>query len=561
MLNKKSNFPYIGALFALVAIISLSLRLFSFFYKSYILFNYDDSFDFSITRSFLNGQSVLLGSPTHIGGRHLGPVYYWVLAFNFLLGMGSDFHAYIFFALECLLSCILIAFFTSRFFDARVKWYAFAATLMTFCGPLYVMQFREPWQGNFVFLPSTCLLFTFYLCIQHGWRYFLWFCAAASFLVISHYACAPFAAGTGLVVLLRLFFYKDTHAKDPETLLFAHIVIPALVITALWLPMIIFEVHYPSNIRQIVMDFITPKRRRIAGIREALQTTAYFFNHHLFSSPHTKSLESFGGNFYNASSIGIVLLIFLMTGFFQSCAKKDKFFIIGLVVSIAAYVLFSSRAPLGRPNTPGIYEYYYNGILPLPALFVGLSFGYAFSQLIDSTKTDRNASRLLFSAQKASAAAFLIFTTIIFSGFMLNSRSMKHPESSSSYFHSLGSAQCVATSINRDLHQNEHAVLMVSSESAQMKNSYLYFLGQDYYGDMNVFGENSPTSRQYMKELTPAKDGKGFAYYAVSCPYKKDLWPQSFTTIDNRTLKVEYDLHILNTQSCRFCRISRLNPM
>ncbi len=557
----------------LVGLVALALVLVLFLYlvfdrytASNIPFMNDSAFSFAVSDLLLDGHQILLGPPSHIGGRHLGPVYYWVVSFSLWVTHGNEYDAILVLLWLMLLACALTVLMASKLALPGTRLAAAAGTLLCLCGEVYLMQIREPWHGNFLFLPSACVLLSFLFALRSGPRYLPIYLLSASFLMTTHYGCAPLIAGTSLT--LAAYWLALKHRGElplqrvTRSFLFFGIGVPLCITLLLWLPLLIFELHYPSNLSALSEAFLKPHHQR-AGLGVAITTLLGFLVHHLFITLHTPRIDEMLNIRPWCAVIGLsTIATGLLVGYLRHAPRLMQVFFAGSLVSVLLFICAASRAPSTPPPYPPIYEYYFNGLLPLPALFMGMVFSHALTLIKGNFHTLCSwPPNLMRGAASAGALLFLpCFTLFAIPG--VRHLSFFNSVGPAYSYHTLRQAKCVSSYIKGDLPENGRASITTDSESLWMKNSYLYFLGRDYYGDMDAYGAASPKLYDYFEELSslatqPSALNEPITY-VVTCPYVRKIRAGTMFKLRHQGFTEAYDISIKDSDACGSCKITRL---
>jgi len=556
---------------ALALTIALFLCLvFEKYTPSNITFMNDSAFSFAVARLELDGHHPLLGPPSHIGGRHLGPVYYWAVAFSLWVTQGHDYYAILVLLSLMLLACAITVTIATSLAPSGTRLAAAIGTVLCLCGEIYLMQVREPWHGNFLFLPSACVFLSFLIGLRKGPRYLPLYILSASFLITTHYGCAPLVVGTGATLVAYWIVHKfNSELAAPalsRSFLFLGIGLPLCLSLLLWLPLITYEVLYPSNLATLAHAFFKSHHKQ-AGLWAGVTTFFGFLIHHTFLAEHSQRAGSVVSvaSYYAAAGLTTLFMV-LFIGHIRRITKTSQFFYLGMLASSALFIVSASRAPSAPPPYPPIYEYYFNGLLPLPALLIGIAFSQAASMIKGRFQTLWCWPPKMLPIGRCLPAYIFLPFFVLYAIPGATSLSFLEKVDFSYYFHTFRQAKCVAGYIAKDLPENGHASLTVDSESIWMKNSYLYFMGKEYYGAMEVYGKGSPLLYQYLEELSPLAsleaNNQKLVQYLVSCPYVRKARADTMSGLRRLGFAEDYDLPIPNNEACAACKITRLtlNP-
>ena len=146
---------YISKVFILFLVFALFCYALLGLKPETILFTNDIAVAFAVMQETLSGEIPLLGPASHLGGRHLGPSYFWFLSLLNLF-VGSD--PYI--IVVCLsilkvISLVLLGYFVSKAFKRSLSEWIFIGFLISLLGSNHIEQLRVPWSANYILIPSA----------------------------------------------------------------------------------------------------------------------------------------------------------------------------------------------------------------------------------------------------------------------------------------------------------------------------------------------------------------------------------------------------------------------
>jgi len=221
------------------------------------LFTNDMALSFAVADDFITSLDViLLGPPSHVGGRHLGPLYFYYLSLVYLVANKSVIVASVIlgiirvFALQAAFTLALLPFFRPRTVATSV----FLALLIIVLTP-NPFPFRVPWHGNDILLCGAIILTASILSVQKSNIWLLFLGCSASLQL--HYGSLPLIA-IGLScygVASRMGYVRQRSLMRPQE----HLV-SLLLLIVLWLPSLFFI--YDSGVVKFLRPLIS---RHLAG--------------------------------------------------------------------------------------------------------------------------------------------------------------------------------------------------------------------------------------------------------------------------------------------------------
>lgn len=470
-----------------------------------IFFANDQALSFAVVREFLAGEPVLAGPPSHIGGRHLGPYFYWWLALPYWLGGGEVLRAVVITSIAQLLSIIPLFMLWRRLFPA-LPWLIGAAGLCFTLSLSYLDTIRIPWHPHLLLPLSTLFLLATFNVLQRGLSAVGPWLLSGSILVQTHIASAPLCAGVAAAVLVHAFRHSElwsTKQLSSKTLLW-------LLSLALSLaPALVYEFRYDGNIARLFAVHGSGPAVP-AGFWQTLQSGAHFTMQFIFGS--ADQFQAFGAilKFVLAGIAVFVLALPLR----QLCFRQP-YFCLATVMGTAATALALSRfqAPL--------YDYYWSALLPLPAL-LGATF----------------LAQLAGSKQWQKTTAIICAVYCIHSAFVITSSVQRYSKQPFLPYHTVAHSAAVAQLINQENPSNERVEVFPRLHAALARNSYYYFLGPEYFNAMEVSWKFKELSKA-PKEEPLERSFKTKTAYLVICPkpYRSALKP-IMNELNRRWVKV-----------------------
>lgn len=328
---------------------------------STILFLDDQAFSMMLGELIRDGTMPLLGLPSHLGGRHVGPFYLWIMGSVVAVGDGDPVTVTKLLTMMKVGAVLLLGGLAYRICSSNglPRLISFSIVLLASCCGVYSWILRVDWANNFLLVSSVVALWATYLFFERG-RTALSLCAAAwSLLLQTHLSAAPFIAGVGCVCIWRLVFHSDSETRK----------LPVLIQTvgwgafaALWIAPLYYEIRYESNLVALFSAH-TIKSSEGAGISSASLTFFAFLKGLL--TPFTSSTPDVFEYLLLVSLVALGVVGFFREA--QNYNARTRWFLISLLVGIFLMVVAASRV-----QAP-IHEYYFYVLLPLWPLILGIA--------------------------------------------------------------------------------------------------------------------------------------------------------------------------------------------
>ncbi|MCB0345949.1 MAG: hypothetical protein KDD66_12590 [Bdellovibrionales bacterium] len=445
--------------------------------SGWILFTNDFAVSLAVADGMLHGEMPLLGPPSHVGGRHLGPAYYWYLATVYALSGKSPFVCTLLLSLLKIAALCVLLYLTSVHLRHKAKVIGVCTIALSACCGFWTLWIlRTPWHASSEFVSTTLLLLAFHFVLEKGREAFGWYILAASFCIQMHLAAAPLLAVISAVAVARCLKSNIDELPSKRS------VAPAIVLLVLlWLPPLIAELFAPSNISSLLQAHGAENSAPRIGLLGSVDAFSVFAADVL--SPQKVHGPEIG------DWILLLVLAFGAVLYIKRNRSLDRTFAVSLLAAIFIHVVAIAfvRAPLR--------DHFWFPILPLLLVLFGLGGGALF-ELARSHKFPRS-SRAVGSLALASAVICLapgIYTNSVeafFSGGSLWRYNMWQ-------FETLNHAQEL-TKIIRSNQVHTPFELKVVGPAPLRQNAYYFFLGpkffhamyyQKYFFELSTFNGN-----------------------------------------------------------------------
>ena len=516
--------------------ICLGLLVYAVFSNNHpgtIFFADDSAFALSLGRIVLDGNLILTGLPSHLGGRHIGPFYLWLVAVVTFLSGSKAYLSILFFSIFKVLATVVLFSFVFKLLAPRKYlipglFFVFAAIV----GSDSLVNYRILWVNNLIPIFVLLQLIALYYVFKSGIRALAAFILSSSLLIQIHLMTAPVILATWICALVSLKFKK--HKEEPSALSSKLAITLSLIFSfLLWLAPTVYEIFYQSNVRKLFLVHIEKEHLGV-GIIAALKLLYKFFNHYLFGQVfyHAAAKE---GSIY---PLIFAVIIFLVSvgAIIRFLKLRDSAAWLGMAIVFSLLMSILSIAGLKGP----LHHYYYNSFLFLPPIALGLTVT-GLCELAETTGPKKILSLILITG------VFVFYCLSIPKNLEYYAGPMFEPTST------LKHAQEIAAVIEKDRAGEKNVRLLVHERRRHRKNAIYHLLDGQYFRRMQYSG--------YFKELTYKPEFTREVpklLYLLSCPKPGPTKEQK--TLDNfsKDWSREYKIS-LECSTCGECELSRFS--
>lgn len=520
-----------------------------------MLFTTDQATSVAVAQSALVGEPPLLGPPSHQGGRHLSPIYFWYVTLGLSLGQGNLFSSGWIFAALNLLSLLLVIAILHRTVPAKNFSAACSGALLVLLSGRYIWILRDFWHANVIFIPALFVVFTFVQVVNAGWQKLPNLVLSATLLLQTHYSSAPFLAGVAVATVLCGGLRR--RAGTPWIDLPGALLLGVALVS--WVPTVGYELLFPSNILALLHAHAGGAGGAI-GILGAVRLELQFLSHYLFGNYSLMDL------LYPWPTTALALLAIagavsalLVRSFLSTEARA--LLMLG-VCGAAAYL------PALQRLRPPVFDYYLNALLPFPVIAAGVLFAAthaAWERSCGSTSSTGGGGAAWFPFAGPATVwvrrvSFLVVTLILTYAAMQSARRNLGTigwQAIDATF-SLQHAQEIAAILHADARQAPFT-LLTRGGSRLMRSGILVALGPRYRGEIEyhwVFRE-IPQLIRGAGLATPARP----LGYLLACPaplrdHRRKMWKEI-----RREWSPDYRIDLANCDTCRPCELYRLRHL
>lgn len=471
-------------------------------------FSEDLALSFAAVREILSGNLLLLGPPSHIGGRHLGPEYYYYMTTLRLLSGGGIFAAMVLDTIVKVCSLLCLAFLSAGLAPKKYRLAGVAVFFTLAVSSHYLEVIRNSWH-TYALLPFlTGFLWAARRVFRDGWPAFAGLFLTATLLVQTHFMATPFVAAVGLVAAAFLVSREKYSVTGSLRALLSSCGDNLRTFGAgilLWLPFIFYQLHYGSALGGIKNHAVLPGQR--LGIQAGFDATFNFFVDfglgsnalHFLKDWHTGSLPPV-----------FLLLLLLAYGLYRNRVRSREragddgciSFIAAMLAGALAYI--PAVAWLQGP----FFDYYLYALLPLPLILATFA-ATSLLELIEELWPQGRARSIAFGG-----LALVLIAAGVSNIIAAVNLPAKAP------FYSLTHARDMASFLIKQHGSNECPEFVIPTGHKVMKDAYLFFYDQKCFDKMNYrdsFAElPPPASRQPSTGNEPG--------YLITCPrpYSKE---------------------------------------
>jgi hypothetical protein len=208
-----------------------------------ILYTDDAAFSIGLAKTILRGEVLWQGVPSHLGGRHLGPWYNYIVALCLLLTGNDLTWTFRILALVNLFGFGLAAWLAYHIAPVNSKWWAVIGLCWVLVGAQYTWLIRVPWISNFLLVPATLTFALAWLVIAKGPRYLSPYICASTWCLQTHLASGPMLVGIAIVTglsTLNVAGREKLHKTWTDQKVW-HLTWLA-VLVCLWFPLLVYEI-------------------------------------------------------------------------------------------------------------------------------------------------------------------------------------------------------------------------------------------------------------------------------------------------------------------------------
>jgi hypothetical protein len=342
-----------------------------------IYFSQDQALTLSIADATIEGELPLLGSPSHVRGRHLGPAYNWYLgALWWLTDRSIEWTFFIDALLKCF-SVVAIALLAALMTRSSSRIWSFIGVSAAALAGHYPTVLSQQWQNNTLFLALSVLYLLTYLRIRGvavPWGLLALF---ATLTVQTHFSTIPLIALWGLTLFLLHWWPNDGITGDPLAQRIGGLLSGKLLklgswllSVLLWLPVLYFEVHYSSNLLAVAEGLFGKKEP--AGLLAAIRTFTDLLELYLFGAVSADATRYFSWTLIVPLLLALAVLLFQ---FLREASRADKIWVFTLGIAVVGFITAVAR------QAPPSHVYYFSAILPLPLLIAGVAVPRAIGWL------------------------------------------------------------------------------------------------------------------------------------------------------------------------------------
>ena len=474
----------------------------------------------------------MLGPPSHIGGRHPGPLYYWFVTFVYALS-GQDLYISNIIFVICKFVGLFFLFLTLNIItnNSKNKKLILIALLIVLLSPLYIKVFRMHWQSNFLFIASSFAFLVTVLFIKYKWQVLGLYIFGLSCLFQSHLSSVPVLAGLGSLGLLVLFFRKNYQILDSKNKVLFFQVLPLVFTTIIWSPVIYNELFLTSNFKMVFQLHSDPYITKAGPFLAFSYLIEFFSGFILASKASLVRQELYAVVFYIVSFISLIFI------FLKKQERVWHILLFLLPMFFCVLAVSSFRIP--------IYVHYFNSLIALPVLI----FAFIIWNLLVSLE-DKN----LNSKIKIFPFIILVFFFIIFANNLKKTFTAKTFDIDQE-FYTLAHSKELSEIINKDA-AGSKVKLYTRLGSKYMTNSYYYFLNQNSHRFMEYnkfFRELSA-----FKKVKRSEREKDLKIYSIICPRPYERDRKNILRNIKKYNKEEYQLDLSECKTCSSCTVSRL---
>lgn len=322
---------FVGYVFALIMFLAIIFRFYN--YPNFLYFIYDQGRDAQKIKTIVEGDLTLIGPTSGLEGFFLGPLWYYVGVFGYVLGSGSPYGISLWYIFVACLALPVYYLILKRLFPDNENWQIIAFALLSFI-PASINASTFIWNP-LLSLPLMALAI-FSLLLARKSRLWLFL----SFIFLGFVLHSEFAYG---VFLIPVLFLLSFWIRKKFSILDYLSIILAMIITLV--PQIVFEIKNNFLMSRSLLNGVLNGDNSIS------------FSHLLSHRPMQlfyATRELIFGNNNSASIMTILAIIIIILGIVQIWKKKIYEWQIISIVAVLPYLGFM----FWRGNHGNFFNYY-----------------------------------------------------------------------------------------------------------------------------------------------------------------------------------------------------------
>ena len=490
-----------------------------------IAYSEDIGLSIAVGKEVLRGHLPLLGPPSHAGGRHLGPVYYYFVALGLKLAGEDIYRACLFYSVVHLLGIFIAAFALSGLSRKENRCWSAAGVLLLASSVHTLDIVRAPWHSHFLIFTGALFLASEVLALARPIAALPFVSLTATLLLQAHFSSLPLIGGflfcnvATTISGMRTGSVRVGEWRQWQLWHYASIGMAML----LWLPLLYYKRVYSlpgvPGFLEIHRD-VARIGLTSAAVALGKMYENFLFGVHFAALPHLANQAS-------GYLFALVLLFFC-------CWVGRRELVVRRFLIAAAYASLLYLAIVSVLPAP-LYVYYLIALLPA-ILILG---AIALSGMVTALSEGSRATKLL-------ALVTLCFFACLSGNRVLKTISRYEGVPVFRYL-SLKHALEVAELVNITK-RTETATLLCDANSALMSGAFYSLLSERNFSKI----ENWSTLRELPQRPTTCDD-----LYLIACPQIYSSRLASILTPFGATLAEDRTFSARACPTCANCLVRR----
>lgn len=472
-----------------------------------------------ISKLILKGEFPLVGAPSHIGGRHLGAISYYIASLATALSNGNDYYACLYTALSSLVFVVTVLILVASLYEGKYRLWGLAAAALSIVASDMVTVARIQWYNHIALIPVSIFLLVLLNVFQSGPRFLPLLFLFGSLSIQAHFMTGPLmVTGTACGILYCMISRKVHDAPNRFLLTGRCLNCLWLLLCGLsWIPLFFYEYEYGDVFTWFGNVNVVQSENVRAGIQASIHNTLYLFRSFTFGQ---LPLDPYQRIIIGEILIGIVLF-FAYVGT-KKMSMPIQIYCGTLFLAVVVYTVLLSR------ERPPLHMYYVYSLIPVPILCISLATVGILSLTGDRTDLVRIVSGGCIGS--CLCISFFLRIKSVHETKVFPPLTIAH-------------ANEIAAVIKSKQHDGDVAYVKGIEQSAIMEDAIYYALGEEYWNRIHyheVFKE-LPT----MAHTVPLPTNG----YLLACPWarKETLERVKGDMAHEWSVKERIDLSTTNT--------------
>ncbi|MCB0334667.1 MAG: hypothetical protein KDD62_00135 [Bdellovibrionales bacterium] len=412
--------------------------------QRHIHFADDMGVSVAVAQAAIDGEIPLIGQPSHFGGRHLGPAYYWTLTALLFLTQGNIPALVIVLGVLKALCFIFLILLAASIDPQKYRAGSILLTLsiLGFASGILV-YIQTPWVNHFLVVPMAALVASFWLCLRYGWQWLGAFLFFASICLQTFFGTGPYLLILSMGLVTFWVVARPRYQVQRKSLFLAGLIAAVLI----WIPPVLYELQHESNLAKLFLRHGSKAFQ--AHLSETSTAFLVFLIRHSVGEP---GVQLFGSHYF----WGIIFFV-ITSGLMVVTLRQLDMYGRGFLLTLGAGALTTALA-ISTIDGPSL-GFYFNMLIPS----VVLASYFCCSGLLKLLKTYRHYWIL------PGVAAVLVLWIVVANGreipthlaWNYEQRSLMHAQELSNLLHQYDQGKARVNVYLRGQHYKRRSALWV----------------------------------------------------------------------------------------------------